>query len=76
VRTGGHGIPEGTVRRRYFAGLKNLHEIYLPVVDRWEVYDNTSFVGYRLIAQGGDGMAVEVFDPSIWATILEARHDE
>ena len=27
VRTGCHGIPEGSVRRRYFARLKNLHEI-------------------------------------------------
>ena len=33
VSEGGHGVPEGTVRRRYLAGLRNMRALYLPAVD-------------------------------------------
>ena len=41
VRLGGHDIPPRTVIRRYDAGLTNLREIYLPIVDSWSIYDNS-----------------------------------
>lgn len=41
VRLGGHDIPPRTVIRRYDAGLANLREIYLPIVDSWSIYDNS-----------------------------------
>lgn len=34
VREGGHNIPEGTIERRYVAGIQNLFKIYLPIVNR------------------------------------------
>lgn len=40
VEQGGHDIPESVVRRRYLAGLRNL-EIYKPLVNRWQVFDNS-----------------------------------
>lgn len=40
VRQGGHDIPEATIRRRFSAGLENLHHLYAPVVDAWTLYDN------------------------------------
>lgn len=33
VIQGGHSIPVPDIRRRYARGLRNLHEIYLPIVD-------------------------------------------
>ena len=31
VTEGGHGIPEETIVRRYYSGLKNLFELYIPI---------------------------------------------
>lgn len=41
VASGGHDIPNDVIRRRYWAGLKNLFEIFVPIVDLWSLYDNT-----------------------------------
>jgi predicted ABC-type ATPase len=41
VSEGGHNIPEDVIRRRYVAGIKNLFEIYLPIVDEALVFDNS-----------------------------------
>ena len=35
VRTGGHNVPESTIRRRFLAGLKNFETIYKPIVNEW-----------------------------------------
>jgi predicted ABC-type ATPase len=40
VRQGGHNIPEGVIRRRFAAGLRNLERLYKSEVDAWIVYDN------------------------------------
>ena len=42
VATGGHNIPEETIRRRFDAGLRNFQRIYRPLVDDWALYDSTS----------------------------------
>ena len=41
VASGGHNIPRDVTHRRYWAGLRNLFEIFVPIVDRWSLYDNT-----------------------------------
>lgn len=51
VAQGGHHIPPDVVRRRYFSGLRNLHELYKPLVDSWSVFD-TSGPRPRLVEQG------------------------
>lgn len=40
VKEGGHNIPKDVIYRRYYAGIKNLFEIYMPIVDYWVIYDN------------------------------------
>lgn len=40
VAQGGHDIPAETVRRRFDAGLRNLHSIYRKLVSGWLLYDN------------------------------------
>ena len=42
VEEGGHNIPRGVIERRYWRGLKNLFEKYIPIVDYWAIYDNNS----------------------------------
>lgn len=41
VASGGHNIPVDVIHRRYWAGLRNLFEIFEPIVDLWSLYDNT-----------------------------------
>ena len=48
VKEGGHNIPNDVIFRRYFAGIKNLFEIYMPIVDYWIVYDNISTPPYKI----------------------------
>jgi predicted ABC-type ATPase len=48
VSEGGHNIPVGTIHQRYHLGLKNLFEIFMPIVDYWALYDNN--LQTRLIA--------------------------
>lgn len=42
VAAGGHDIPKDVILRRYMAGLRNLFEIFVPIVDEWSMYDNTT----------------------------------
>lgn len=41
VKEGGHNIPEDIIERRYLKGIKNLFEIYLPIVDQALIFDNS-----------------------------------
>ncbi|TAF93550.1 MAG: zeta toxin [Bacteroidetes bacterium] len=50
VMEGGHNIDQDVIERRYVRGLKNLVDIYLPIVDGALLFDN-SFGKHELIAQ-------------------------
>ncbi len=73
VRVGGHHIPDDVIRRRYAGGLRNLFELYLPLMDRWSVLDGTEKADIRLIAQGGVGRATQVVCPHTWS-LIDASH--
>ncbi len=40
VASGGHDIPSDVINHRYWLGLINLFEIFVPIVDLWSLYDN------------------------------------
>jgi predicted ABC-type ATPase len=42
VSEGGHDIPLDVIRRRYWLGLNNLFNIFIPTVDVWALYDNNN----------------------------------
>lgn len=41
VLEGGHNIEDVVIERRYIKGIRNLFEIYLPIVDNAFIFDNT-----------------------------------
>jgi predicted ABC-type ATPase len=41
VQEGGHNIPEDVIERRYYKGIFNLFEIYIPNVDSYLLFDNS-----------------------------------
>jgi predicted ABC-type ATPase len=64
-------IPEETIRRRYFAGLKNLVNHYLPLVDNAVILDN-SIAGINKIILSKDAKNnVIIRNPNIWKEINE-----
>jgi predicted ABC-type ATPase len=68
VRAGGHNVPAETVRRRYRAGLRNLFDLYEPLVSSWGLYDSSGPVP-RLIAERLETLPPRVYDESIWAVV-------
>ena len=70
VRAGGHGIPDDVVIRRYWAGLRNLRRLYLPLTDIGMIHDNSD-EGRVLIAETA-GTALTVHEPKRWKLIEEA----
>jgi predicted ABC-type ATPase len=71
VKDGGHGIPDDVVRRRYAAGLRNMHHVYLPLVDFALIYDNSDD-GRGLIAAREPGARLTIHDETRWHAIEEA----
>ena len=41
VSEGGHDIDPIIIERRYFSGIRNLFDIYLPIVDEVLIFDNS-----------------------------------
>lgn len=64
VKNGGHNVPDDVVIRRYYRGLKNLKEIFTPIVDQWDVYRYEGNA-YVLLASGKKGETCDLFDSSI-----------
>lgn len=71
VSEGGHFIPDDVVVRRYWAGMRNLHRLYLPLADTAAVYDNSDRRSV-FIAEKADSGNVTIHDEKRWSKILEA----
>ena len=64
VKKGGHHVPEATIRQRYGRSVRNLFELYIPVVTSWKVYDNKGAEDRpRLLAKGKCDQPEVVLDP-------------
>ena len=66
VRLGGHDVPEGTVRRRYQRGLRNVFGLDLPLADSWQVFDNSRAERPQLVASGRRDGAEQVANARLW----------
>ena len=62
VETGGHNIPEETIRRRYKVGIDYFFHYYAPICDRWILADNSQ-APFRVIADGSRKDVVNIKDP-------------
>ncbi|WP_394677357.1 zeta toxin family protein [uncultured Sphingobacterium sp.] len=74
VENGGHNIPSDVIERRYHRGLENLFNIYIPICDRWLVFDNMDLIP-EIIAQG-DKFGEFVSNSEIWSTLKSKYHNE
>jgi predicted ABC-type ATPase len=75
VFSGGHNIPEETIRRRYRKGIKNFLTLYQPLADEWGVFNNSDWNPLSLIASGSGQATQTVFLPGPWAKFQEAANE-
>lgn len=61
VQEGGHNIENDIIKRRYTRGIKNLFEIYLPIVDETLIFDNSN-KNHILIASKTINTDIKVFN--------------
>lgn len=81
VRKGGHDIPEDVQQRRFHLGIRNLAELYRPLLHEWRLYDNTGGQP-RLIARERDGLLavadagrLAIVEPSANVTFMTGSSD-
>src|SRR3989339_923951 len=61
VKKGGHNIGDEIVERRYYRGLKNLFEIFMPIVNQWALIDN-SFIDAVVVAEMYEQRQIKIYD--------------
>lgn len=75
VKTGGHSVPDETIRRRYSAGLRNFFNLYSPLADSWQLYDNSNANALSLIASKfNDHLTIK--DKLLWEKLLEGFNEK
>lgn len=68
VAEGGHDIPDHIIERRYAAGLTNLFDVFMPIVDFWTIVDNSQGL-YEIVAS-----SLKVENPDTYSQI-KATYD-
>jgi hypothetical protein len=72
VRQGGHNIPDEVVERRYYRGISNLLNLYVPVVDKWMVIDNMN-TEPDIIATGSGNENKMILNSELWSIFLDQK---
>ena len=70
VSTGGHDIPEETIRRRYKVGIDYFFYYYAPVCERWILADNSQ-IPFRVIAEGTKDDIINIKDEATYSMIRQ-----
>ena len=75
VSDGGHDIPPHIIEKRYYRGLHNLINLYLPVCDNWIVINNMDSTP-NIIARGTLASELDIINNDIWEPILiKSKYD-
>lgn len=72
VRSGGHHVPEETIRRRYAAGLRNFFGLYQPLATSWQIVNNRDASALQVIAEGSHRTPHRISDETLWKSIEES----
>lgn len=76
VKQGGHNVPKEIIVKRYYTGLKNLLNHYLPLVNNANIMDNSSEESSkRLIAKKSVGGPVNIYNKIIWEELEKTIYE-
>ena len=67
----GNDIPDEVVRRRYWAGIKNLTQLYLPICDYWAMIDNST-PPFQILAERFKNNHIKIFNHLIYNQIVSS----
>lgn len=70
VNSGGHNIPVEVIERRYYRGINNLLNLYIPIVDNWMIIDNMDTTA-DIIAKGTGQKDKAIKNSDLWTVILK-----
>ncbi len=73
VKNGGHNIPSDVIERRYYRGIKNLFELFMPICDTWTMAENC-FNSITIIARKNEFENV-IENTELWETINEQIYE-
>ena len=73
VAEGGHNIDAETIERRYLSGIRNLFEIYLPIVNEVLIFDNSEGK-HELVAQKINNQELSILT-DIKFNLLKQQYD-
>lgn len=75
VLEGGHDIASDIIKRRYINGIKNLFNIYIPLVDEAMIYDNSEGI-HDLIAIKSLESELTVLNEIKYKSLRDYYHDK
>jgi predicted ABC-type ATPase len=64
VQKGGHNIPDDVIERRYWRGIQHLTQLFIPICEKWYVYDNSE-ERFSRIAD-----FEKIYEVEVWQKIL------
>lgn len=73
AKMGGHFVPEETVKRCYHVGLKNFFNLYEPLADLWQLYDNSN-MNLDIIASKANHHKI-IMNKNLWKTLMETYYE-
>jgi len=71
VSKGGHHIPADVIVRRYYRGIYNLYNLYMPVCDEWTLIDNMTLAPEVIAKYDSFGKAI--FNKGTWNTMFDRK---
>lgn len=71
VEQGGHNVPKDIIKRRYYAGLKNLIYLFIPICDYVAVIDNSMLPAKTVLEKRLENKTMEIFEENTWNRILQ-----
>jgi predicted ABC-type ATPase len=70
VKHGGHNIPTDVIERRYYKGIYNLFNLFIPLCDYWVVGEST-LPDMNVIASGSLDIEINIKNADIWDRIVK-----
>ena len=70
VAQGSHNIPEDVIERRYYAGIRNLFNLFMNEVDYWAIFMNTK-KPMTSIAVGGMAFEKHIIEVELYNKMVE-----
>jgi predicted ABC-type ATPase len=72
VKEGGHNIPKDIIERRFQSGLQNLFDLYIPIVNKWVLIDNSG-TRFEFIAEGSKNKTT-IKNEGKWSLLKKISH--